>query len=49
MKTSFNQETGTKTWLMDKWYQKSAYVLGTILFWFYMLCIIIGVISAMNE
>ena len=44
MKTTFNTETGVTTWEISRWYQKTAYVLGVISFWYLALCFMVGFI-----
>ena len=43
METKFNNETGVKTWMLEKWYQKVFYVIGVGLSVFYLTCILVGI------
>ena len=47
MQTKFDAETGKTAWIMDKWYQKTLYVLGWIYFVLFTLGFIIGFINAL--
>ena len=45
METKFNNETGVKTWMLEKWYQKVFYVVGVVLSVFYLACILFGMFA----
>ena len=44
METKFNNETGVKTWMLEKWYQKVFYIVGTGITVFYLACILFGLL-----
>ena len=47
METKFNNETGVKTWMLEKWYQKVFYVVGVVLSVFYLACILFGMFAVL--
>ena len=49
METKFNNETGVKTWMLEKWYQKMFYVVGVVLVGFYLFCILLGLFAVIAE
>ena len=48
MKTSFDQTTGARTWLVEKWYQKTLYVVGTISAIVYLIGILAAIADELN-
>lgn len=53
MEKTYDKETGVKTWLINKWYQKTIYVFGAIGIIFYaatfVIAFIAGIVEAMIE
>jgi hypothetical protein len=47
MKTTFNTETGVKTWHLDKWYEKTIYISGYIFVIFFTIGFVAGVLENM--
>lgn len=47
MKVQINQEQLKREWVMDKWYEKVAYVTGILVWFFWVIAIIIGFIDAL--
>jgi hypothetical protein len=47
METKFNNETGVKTWMLEKWYQKVFYIVGVGLVGFYLACILFGLFAVL--
>ena len=49
MEITYNKETGKKTWHLEKWYQKTYYVIGILSFWYiavaFALGFVIGIIG----
>jgi len=45
MDTDYNKEIGVKTWLLNRWYQKTVYVIGHIAFWYLAFCFVVGGIA----
>jgi len=48
MNTLFDQITGKKTWLLEKWYQKTFYVSGIIYWIFFLLGVLIAIMDGNN-
>ena len=46
MQTKFDAETGKTTWLIDRWWQKTLYVMGIIYVVLFTLGFIAGFVSA---
>lgn len=42
MKSIFDKETGKKTWELDKWYEKTIYIIGYVLSILYVFSFAIG-------
>ena len=47
MKTKFDPTTGKREWILDKWYQKTSYVIGIIYVILFILGFIIGFFSVL--
>jgi hypothetical protein len=47
MHTSFNQETGVKTWHIKKWYEKAYYIIGIVTTFIWLLAFIAGFVTGL--
>lgn len=46
MKMQINKEELKREWVMNKWYEKVAYVTGILMWIFWVIAIIIGFVEA---
>lgn len=46
MKVQVNKEELKREWVMDKWYEKVAFVTGVIAWIFWIIAFIVGVVNA---
>jgi len=44
METKFNKETGKTSWVINKWWQKTFYVIGAIYCVYLTACFVVGLI-----
>jgi len=49
MNTKFDSETGVKTWLLDRWYQKVAYCIGIFVTVVYAAMFFLGILAILAE
>ena len=47
MQKKYDQTTGKTTWLLDKWWQKTIYVIGVIYVVLFTLGFIVGFINVL--